>query len=281
MAVKQQIQVQAAILQKDEQDLLEAVRDLGQSQQQQGIVDIVKRIFDPPGITGQADTGAVSAAQGMLDYAKETRDRADRERARLFAQLEVAMSALQAAVDKLSAANSAPITTRWPRSTASAFTSKTTFSTTCRRSGATSLPISASSACTTSTFRSSCRGTRRRTPRSRRMWTWLEGLGRAPRADDRDVEDPDTEVDVEMEEARGGSRPRHGARLRGQLHDLRTQGEQPRHAPHDAGLPRRRRGAAAARPRRDAGTTRSRNSSTSPSACTTPTRTSTRTAGKS
>ena len=73
MAVKQQIQVQAAILQKDEQDLLEAVRDLGQSQQQQGIVDIVKRIFDPLGITGQADTGAVSAAQGMLDYAKEAR----------------------------------------------------------------------------------------------------------------------------------------------------------------------------------------------------------------
>ncbi len=104
MAVQQQIQVQAAILQKDEQDLLEAVRDLGQSQQQQGIVDIVKRIFDPLGITGEADTGAVSAAQGILDYAKETRDRADRERTRLLAQLEVAMSALQAAVDKLSAA---------------------------------------------------------------------------------------------------------------------------------------------------------------------------------
>ena len=36
MAIKQQIQVQAAILQRDEQDLLEAVRDLGQSQEQQG-----------------------------------------------------------------------------------------------------------------------------------------------------------------------------------------------------------------------------------------------------
>ncbi len=103
-SIKQQIQVQAAILQRDEQDLLEAVRDLGQSQEQQGIVDIVKRIFDPLGITGGADTGMVSAAQGMLDYAKETRDRADRERARLMAQLDVAMNALQAAVDKLSAA---------------------------------------------------------------------------------------------------------------------------------------------------------------------------------
>jgi len=104
LAVKQEIEVQAAILRRDEQDVLEAVRDLGQSQQQQGIVDIVKRIFDPIGITGTADTGVVSAAEGMLDYAKETRDRADRERARLLSQLEIAMTALQGAVDKLSAA---------------------------------------------------------------------------------------------------------------------------------------------------------------------------------
>jgi hypothetical protein len=104
LAIKQEIEVQAAILRRDEQDVLEAVRDLGQSQQQQGIVDIVKRIFDPIGITGTADTGVVSAAEGMLDYAKETRDRADRERARLLSQLEIAMTALQGAVDKLSAA---------------------------------------------------------------------------------------------------------------------------------------------------------------------------------
>jgi hypothetical protein len=104
LAIKQEVEVEAAILRRDEQDVLEAVRDLGQSQQQQGIVDIVKRIFDPIGITGTADTGVVSAAEGMLDYAKETRDRADRERARLLSQLEIAMTALQAAVDKLSAA---------------------------------------------------------------------------------------------------------------------------------------------------------------------------------
>ena len=40
----------------------------------------------------------------MVDYAKETLDRAERERARLLSQLEVATTALQAAVDKLSAA---------------------------------------------------------------------------------------------------------------------------------------------------------------------------------
>jgi len=104
MSVKQQLGVQSAILKREEQDVLEAVRDLGTGQQQQGMVDIVKRIFDPIGITGTADTGVVSAAETILDYAKETRDRADRERARLLAQLETAMSALQSAVDKLSAA---------------------------------------------------------------------------------------------------------------------------------------------------------------------------------
>lgn len=40
----------------------------------------------------------------MVDYQKETGDRAERERARLLAQLDVAVSVLQAAVDKLSAA---------------------------------------------------------------------------------------------------------------------------------------------------------------------------------
>jgi len=40
----------------------------------------------------------------MVDYAKETVNRADRERARLYSQMEVAATALQAAVDKLSKA---------------------------------------------------------------------------------------------------------------------------------------------------------------------------------
>src|SRR5205807_6663150 len=38
------------------------------------------------------------------DYAKEARDRADREKVRLLAQMDLALTALQAAVDKLSAA---------------------------------------------------------------------------------------------------------------------------------------------------------------------------------
>jgi len=103
-ALNQQIQAQVQILTKDQQDVLNAVRNLGASQQQQGLIDIVKRIFDPLGITGQADTGVVSAAEAMVDYAKDTRDRAEREKARLLSQLEVATTALQAAVDKLSVA---------------------------------------------------------------------------------------------------------------------------------------------------------------------------------
>lgn len=103
-ALRQQIQTQVGVLTKDQQNVLDAVRNLGGSQQQQGLIDIVKRIFDPLGITGKADTGAVNAAQTMVDYAEDTRDRAERERDRLFAQLEVATTALQAAVDRLSAA---------------------------------------------------------------------------------------------------------------------------------------------------------------------------------
>jgi hypothetical protein len=103
-ALNQQIQAQGLILTGDQQDVLNAVRALGASEQQQGLINIVSRIFDPIGITGEKDTGAVSAAQAMVDYAKETRDRADREKARLLSQVEMAITALQAAVDKLSSA---------------------------------------------------------------------------------------------------------------------------------------------------------------------------------
>ena len=102
--LNQQIQVQMQLLTTDQEDVLNAVRELGASQQQQGLLNAVKRIFDPLGITGTTDTGAVSAAQAMVDYAKETRDRAERERARLLSQQQVAVTALQSAIDKLSTA---------------------------------------------------------------------------------------------------------------------------------------------------------------------------------
>jgi hypothetical protein len=102
--LNQQIQVQTGILSADQQAVLSAVKDLGQSKEEQGLFNTVKRIFDPIGITGNTDTGVVNAAQAMEEYAKDTLDRAERDKAQLVSQLQTAVGALQQAVDKLSAA---------------------------------------------------------------------------------------------------------------------------------------------------------------------------------
>ena len=102
--INQQIQVNMEVLAENERAVQAAVQGLASSEQQQGLFNTVKRIFDPIGITGSADTGAVDAAQAMLDYGRQTLDRAEREKARLLAQLDIATTALQAAVDKLSSA---------------------------------------------------------------------------------------------------------------------------------------------------------------------------------
>ena len=102
--INQNLQTQMGLLSSNERSVEEAVEGLASTQQQQGIFNSVKRIFDPIGITGGADSGPVDAAQAMVDYARQTLDRAEREKARLLAQLEVATTALQSAVDKLSSA---------------------------------------------------------------------------------------------------------------------------------------------------------------------------------
>ena len=102
--LNQQLQLQLGILAANQRSLDEAVGAMIQSERAEGALNFVKGIFDPIGITGDADTGAVDAAQLMVDYARETVNRADRERARLLSQLEVAATALQTAVDKLSTA---------------------------------------------------------------------------------------------------------------------------------------------------------------------------------
>ncbi|GIH02869.1 hypothetical protein Rhe02_09360 [Rhizocola hellebori] len=102
-ALGEQVRAQIGLLSVSERDVLSAVQNLGSSEQQQGLLDIVKGIFDPLGIAGTSDTGAVDAAQLMVDYAKEARDRADRERARLLDQFTLAVSGLQVAIDRLSA----------------------------------------------------------------------------------------------------------------------------------------------------------------------------------
>jgi len=102
--ISQQIQTQMGLLASNERSVQDAVEGLAGTEQQQGIFNTVKRIFDPIGITGGADSGAVDAAQAMVDYARQTLDRSERERARLLGQLDIATTALQAAVNKLSSA---------------------------------------------------------------------------------------------------------------------------------------------------------------------------------
>jgi hypothetical protein len=102
--LRQQVQAQDAVLSADEKAILSSLQNVGAAQAGQGLVDTVKGFFDPLHITHDIDTGVVDAAQAMADYAKETRDRAERERARLAAELSVATTALQGAIDKLGAA---------------------------------------------------------------------------------------------------------------------------------------------------------------------------------
>jgi hypothetical protein len=102
--LSQQLQVQIDILAANQLSLDDAVGGMVQTERTQGALNFVKGIFDPLGITGDAETGAVDAAQAMVDYARETLNRTDRERARLLSQLEVAATALQAAVSKLASA---------------------------------------------------------------------------------------------------------------------------------------------------------------------------------
>lgn len=102
--INQQIQTQIGLLSSYERSVAQGVEGVASAQEQQGIINTVKRIFDPIGITGGADSGAVDAAQARADLARQTLDRAEREKARLLAQLEVATTALQSAVDKLSSA---------------------------------------------------------------------------------------------------------------------------------------------------------------------------------
>jgi len=102
--INQQLQVQLDILAASQRSLDDAVGSMIQSERTEGALNFVKSIFDPIGITGKTGTGAVDAAQAMVDYARETVNRADRERARLLSQMEIAATALQAAVDKLSSA---------------------------------------------------------------------------------------------------------------------------------------------------------------------------------
>jgi hypothetical protein len=102
--ISQQIQRQIQILSADEKAVADALNNVSLAQVKKGALDSVKRIFDPIGITGDTSKAPVEAAQTTVDYAKEALDRSMREKARLLEELNLAVTALQAAVDKLSTA---------------------------------------------------------------------------------------------------------------------------------------------------------------------------------
>ena len=250
--INQQLRLQMSVLATNEQSVREAVEGLAGSEQEQGIFNTVKRIFDPLGITGGADTGAVDAAQTMVDYAKQTVDRAEREKARLLAQLEVATTALQAAVDKLSAA----VKEHYDRVS----------------------EIDRLRMHVKANILYYMQAIWRQEPPDQRFFRLYDidvpivtpntesvpltgGAGGAGHSaagllallEERDTVShltPDAHGHRDHEEARRGRRPRERARLQGQLHGVRPQGEQLHHAAHDAGLPGRGRGARPARPGR-------------------------------
>jgi hypothetical protein len=103
-SIKSQIERQLKRIEVDEKKLADAVRSHVDTEKATDVANNIKRIFDPLGLTGKAGEGMVAAEQTMVDYLQETFDRAEREKARLLDQLGVATTALQAAIDKLSAA---------------------------------------------------------------------------------------------------------------------------------------------------------------------------------
>ena len=243
--LNQQIQLQVGVLAANQRNVDDAVASLIRSEQTEGTLNFVKRIFDPIGITGGANTGPADAAQARVDYAKQTLDRAERERARLLSQMDVAATALQAAVDKLSNAvkehydrvaeidrlrvhvkenvlyymqaiwRQEPPDQRYFRLY--------------------DLDVPVVNVVTAGVIYDD----RCRSERERRSAGQAEGGG---------IREPDlhrpgaqAETGVCVEEAVGDRRPGQCPCLQGQLHGLRAQGEQLHHAADDAGLHRGRR----------------------------------------
>lgn len=102
--INQQIQQQIQILSSDEKAVFNALNNVNLTKVTKEALDSVKKIFDPIGIAGETSGAPVEAAQTTVDYGKETLDRSMKEKARLLEELNVAVTALQAAVDKLSSA---------------------------------------------------------------------------------------------------------------------------------------------------------------------------------
>jgi hypothetical protein len=103
-AIKGQVATQLGLVAAAEHDLSTTIATKGGLEFAEGILSTVKRVFDPLKVTGDTVTGTKEGMDTVAEYAQETLDRAEREKAHLLDQLAAANSALQAAIDKLSAA---------------------------------------------------------------------------------------------------------------------------------------------------------------------------------
>jgi hypothetical protein len=103
-AIGAQVAAQASVVKAAERDLATKTDVKGGLEFAEGILGTVKRVFDPFQLTGQSVTGTKEGMDTVAEFAQQTLDRAEREKARLLDQLAAATSALQVAVDKLAAA---------------------------------------------------------------------------------------------------------------------------------------------------------------------------------
>jgi hypothetical protein len=103
-AIKAQVAAQISVVGAAQGNLNTKMDVKGGLQFTEGFLNTVKNVFDPLHFTGPSATGTGAGADTIAAYAQETLDRAEREKIRLLDQLGIAMTALQAAVDKLAAA---------------------------------------------------------------------------------------------------------------------------------------------------------------------------------
>jgi hypothetical protein len=99
-----QVASQISIVEAAQRDLSTKMDVKGGLQFAEGILGTIKNVFDPFKLTGNSVTGTKEGMDTVADFAQQTLDRAEREKVRLLDQLTAATSALQTAVDKLTAA---------------------------------------------------------------------------------------------------------------------------------------------------------------------------------
>jgi hypothetical protein len=102
--VRLQVAAQSSVVDAAQRDLNLKMDAKGGLEFTEGILGTVKDVFDPFHLTGDSVTGTKEGMDTVANYAQQSLDRAERQKAWLLDQLSINTTALQAAVDKLAAA---------------------------------------------------------------------------------------------------------------------------------------------------------------------------------